>query len=221
MHYLASRPSRWSPDRSWPAIVVITDAYRNFDSTAALFAATPAAERFVIVVPLVLSGGGPAQLHQDDFDYDPAAWARAGTEGNCGFDEHGLQAMIEDLRRRDHVTRLFITGWEAGGHVVLSQVLNHPERWDGAAVATPNFIGRCVNDGATPAPDRDVPMRMFHGSADSLTDGRTNPLPHQWVVFDSLARKRGFTNLAQVEVPEGQHGPLAAAIVSYFEGLLK
>lgn len=217
LRYYVSRPPRWSPDRSWPAIVVVTDAYRDFAGAESLFARTPGAEAFVIATPLVLSGGGTAQAHRDDFDYDAAAWARAGRDGNCRFDDDGLQAMLEDLRRRDHVGPVFLTGWEAGGHVVLSQVLNHPERWAGAAAATPNYQGRCTGPAAPPEDSgaRHLPIRQFRGSRDTAT----GPLSGQWGRFERIARSRGFTDVATVRVPGGVHGPLATAIVSYFGSL--
>ena len=73
MRYVASPPDDWKPDREWPVLVVITDAYRAFEETTRVFAKARGAAPFVIVTPLVLSGGGTAQQHMTDFDYDRAA----------------------------------------------------------------------------------------------------------------------------------------------------
>ena len=170
MRYWVALPAGWESARQWPVVVVIPDAYRHFEEATRDFAAARGNLPFVVVTPLVLGGGGTAQQHMDDFDYGQEVWARIATEGNCKFDEDGLTAVLVDVRQRFHTQeRVFLTGWEAGGHVVLAQLLNHPERLRAVGVATPNFAGRCVADG--PAPDersRALPVRMFHGSLDVL-----------------------------------------------------
>jgi len=215
MHYLISLPAGWTPDRRWPALVVIPDADRHFDEATRTFAAARGNLPFIIVTPLVLSGGGTAQQHMGDFDYDGAAWTRASRDGNCTFDEDGLTAVIADVRTRYHAEdKFFITGWEAGGHVVLSQVLDHPERWRAAAVATPNFIGRCLAGGAPThdATTAALPVRVLHGSLDHAAWSVGQPLYSQWLRLDSLAQARGFTNVKEVVAPGRDHGPLAQEV---------
>lgn len=219
LHYLVSRPAGWTPTSGWPAIVIIPDAYREFDSTERAFVTTPGADGFVVVTPLVLSGGGPAQLHREDFDYDASAWARADRDGNCGFDEAGIQALLTDLAAKDHVTKVFITGWEAGGHVALAQALDHPERWAGVAVATPNYIGRCVSEPQSTHSQLALQLRIrvFHGDADASWKAG-NPLFREWDEFVKEARGRGFLDLGEQTVA-GPHGSLAAPVVAYFRTL--
>lgn len=216
MHYFVSQPQGWTPNRVWPVLVVITDADRQFESTAGVFANARGSRPFVIVTPLVLSGGGTAQQHMTDFDYDRATWDLAAKDGNCKFDEDGLTAVLADVRRRFHTdARVFITGWEAGGHVVLSQALNNPERYRGAVAVTPNFQQRCVAEppAAHNATATRLPIRNLVGTLDQLAQG---PIGGQWRAFESLARARGFTDLSLISVPGRGHGALAADV---FEAL--
>ena len=224
MHYLVSLPIGWNSQRQWPAVVVIPDAYRHFEEATRDFSAARGDRPFVIVTPLVLGGGGTAQQHMDDFDYSQAVWARIATEGNCKFDEDGLSSVLSDVHQRFHTDdKVFMTGWEAGGHVVLAQLLNHPERIRAVAVSTPNFAGRCVND-LVPARDPvnlGIPVRMFHGSLDSAGTAQGTPLNSQWRRFDALARSRGYTDLRDVEAPNRGHGSLSEEVMAWFATLTK
>jgi dienelactone hydrolase len=223
MHYRVSLPANWTPERQWPVVIVIPDAERRFDEATREFSAARGERPFVLVTPLVLSGGGAAQQHMSDFDYSPDVWARIATDGNCKFDDDGLTAVIADVRQRFHTEdKVFMTGWEAGGHVVLAQVLNHPERFRAAAVATPNFISRCVNE-SRPARAKSslgFPVRMFHGSLDTLFAARSTPLNSQWERFDALARSLGYADLAPVEAPNRGHGNVSAEVMAWFATLV-
>lgn len=223
MHYLVSLPSGWDARRQWPVVVVIPDADRHFAEATRAFSAARGDRPFVIVTPLVLGGGGTAQQHMGDFDYSQDVWARIAKDGNCKFDEDGLTAVLSDVRQRFHTDdKVFMTGWEAGGHVVLAQLLNHPERLRAVAVSTPNFLGRCLND---PVPAREgvnlgMPVRMFHGSLDTAA-AQDTPLNSQWKRFDALARSRGYTDLREVEAPNRGHGSLSAEVMAWFATLIK
>lgn len=223
MHYFVSLPDGWSPERGWPVLVVITDAYREFQSTARAFAQARGARPFIIVVPLVLSGGAPARAHANDFDYSAGDWSMAAREGNCRFDERGITAMLADVRARYHAEpRMFIAGWEAGGHVVPSQLFNHPERLRGVVAVTPNFQSRCVDRHATAAgAAAPIPIRGFHGSDDTAWGSADRPwLVDQWQRADSLARARGFANVKDTVIQGEGHGAMPSAIVEFFGQLV-
>jgi NAD(P)-dependent dehydrogenase (short-subunit alcohol dehydrogenase family) len=221
MHYLIALPNGWTATRRWPVVVVIPDANREFDNVARLFAAARGSQPFIIVVPLVLSGGGTARQHMGDFDYSTATWAFADSAGNCAFDDAGMTAVLRDLREKFSADdRTFVTGWEAGGHVVLAQLFAHPDRYRGAVAVTPNFQGRCVTSIAhAPASTAAIPVRGFHGSSDAgWSDG--SPLRAQWPRADSAARARGFTNVTDTLIVGQGHGPMPAEVLGFFASLV-
>lgn len=223
MRYFVARPGGWTNDRTWPVLVVITDAYREFESTAQAFAAARGAGRFIIVVPEVLSGGAPAKAHATDFDYSAADWAFAERVGNCKFDDDGLAAVLRDVTDQDHgEQRVFITGWEAGGHVVFAQLFNHPERVRAAVAVTPNFQKRCVTEGRRVTGSvAATPIRVFHGADDTAWGSADRPwLVDQWHRADSLAKARGFTSVPDSLIPGEGHGAMPNAIIAYFTRLL-
>lgn len=223
IHYFVSLPPGWNALRSWPVIVVIPDAEREFRKTAETFAAARGSTPFVIVVPMILGGGGTAQQHKTEFDYPDSVWGIADRVGSCDFDEAGLTAVLDDVRRLYHTdSKFFLTGWEAGGHVVIPQLLRHPERIRAVAVVTPNFQGRCVTPATRRLTDAEsqIPVRVFGGDKDPAW-ASSSPLVTQSARFDSLAKARGFRSVSDSLIRNGGHGALAGDVVKYFATLLK
>lgn len=223
MHYFVSLPEHWTPDRDWPVVVVITDAYREFQATARAFADARGSKPFIIVVPLVLSGGAPAQKHMTDFDYSASDWAVAERVGNCKFDEDGMTAALADVRARYRGDpRVFFTGWEAGGHVVLAQLFNHPDRVRGVVAATPNYLARCVQGNAKPSRvAASIPIRGFHGSDDTGWGAADQSWwVTQWRLVDSTARARGFTSVKDTVIQNEGRGSMPSAVLSFFAALI-
>ena len=221
IRYFLSLPQGWTRDRRWPVAMVITDADREFENTARAFAAARGAAPFIVVVPLVLSGGGPARQHMPDFDYAPAVWAFADSVGNCRFDADGITAVLRDVQERFGADeRMFITGWEAGGHVVLAQLAEHPERIRAVVAVTPNYQGRCVTAPRRAPQASTIPIRVFHGSEDpSWAPGQ--PLYAQWFRIDSMTRALGLTNVADTLIAGRGHGALPADVLRFFARLLE
>ena len=223
IHYFVSLPLGWNTQRTWPLLVVIPDAEREFRKTAIAFAAARESTPFVIVVPMALGGGGTAQQHKTDFDYPDSVWSIADRVGSCTFDEDGLTAVLDDVRRLYHTeAKIFLTGWEAGGHVVVPQLLAHPERIRAVAIVTPNFLGRCITPATRRLTDAEslIPVRVFGGSDDPAWTS-ASPLFIQSARFDSLARTRGFRNVSDSLIRNRGHGALAADVLGYFSTLLK
>src|SRR5947207_14506998 len=223
MHYVISLPPGWNAQRTWPVLVVIPDAEREFRKTAETFAAPRGSTPFVIVVPMVLGGGGTAHQHKSNFDYPDSVWHVADRVGYCDFDEDGMTAVLDDVRRVYHTdSKIFLTGCEAGGDVVIPQLLRHPERIRAVAVVTPNFLGRCVTPATRKLTDAEsqIPVRIFGGDKDPAW-ASTSPLFTQSARFDSLARTRGFRNVGDSLIKNRSHGALAGDVVEYFATLLK
>jgi hypothetical protein len=196
IQYLVSRPTGWTADRTWPVLVIVESADRTFDQTMRAFVAARGSQPFILVTPFVLTAGGTAQQHAAEFPYDSAAWARARRDGNCGFDNQGLAAVLADLQRRDHAEpRYFIAALEAGGHVAWADVLHHPERIRGAALLIPNYIGRCVDGTAVSShPSKaGLPVTLLRAP------GTHRPYD-QWQRARALAQAHGYRGLTEKSV---------------------
>jgi len=77
MKYSASLPAGWTRDRTWPVVVVIPDATRDFDGNLAAFAAVGATSPFIFVAPHVVTSGGPLR---DLETWTAGNWMRVGVE---------------------------------------------------------------------------------------------------------------------------------------------
>jgi hypothetical protein len=219
MRYWVSRPQGWSARQRWPVVVVIPGAEREFLAETREFAAARGTRPFLVVTPLVLSAGGTAQDHRAAFDYPDAAWARAARDGNCTFDRDGLDAVLADIQRLDAADSVvMLAAFEAGGHVAWAQLFSHPQRIAAAALVTPNYIGRCVDEAGIPrfAEHRMPPVRAFAGGRDSLWSA-DSPIRGQWLRARALALAHGFQSLTEIVVPDKGHELMASELLEFLD----
>src|SRR5262245_1861842 len=132
MRYYLALPPGWKADRPWPVLVAIPDAGREFKANLAAFVRARGKRPYILVAPEVLSCGGAGSRTLDHYAYTRAEWDSLQGGDDFAFEDAGLAAVLEDIRRQWHGESLaFLTGWEAGGHTVWAQTLRHPERWRG------------------------------------------------------------------------------------------
>ena len=143
MRYHIALPSGWKADRTWPVLVVIPDAARDFEDNLLRFVHARGDRPYILVAPEVLSCGGARTRTPDRYSYSPSEWASLQGGDDFAFEDAGLAAVLDDVRRQWRgEPKAFLTGWEAGGHTVWAQALRHPERWRGVAPVTPNYQRR-------------------------------------------------------------------------------
>ena len=219
MKYTVSLPAGWTPDRAWPVVIVIPDAARDFAGNLAEFATAGAATPYIFVAPhVVTSGGSRGYRDAPGFRYTAAEWREVDRLGDFRFDEEGVAATIADVRERFHGDdRVYLTGWEAGGHTVWALLLRHPEQFRAVAPVSTNFQGRWLDADqpvARPAVMPEVRV-LFCGGECFPADVRGH-LMTQTQEAIALARSRGFGEIA-IDVREGtRHGPLAADVLAWF-----
>jgi hypothetical protein len=219
MRYWVSRPQGWSARRRWPVVLVIPGAEREFLAETRAFAAARGTRPLLVVTPLVLSAGGTAQDHRPEFDYPEAAWARAARDGNCTFDRDGLDAVLADIQRLDAADSVvMLAAFEAGGHVAWAQLFSRPQRIATAALVTPNYIGRCVDEAGIPRFEehRVPPVRAFAGGRDSLWTANS-PIRGQWLRARAIALAHGFQSLTEIVVPDKGHEFMADTLLQFLD----
>lgn len=224
MRYLVSRPLGWKAGESYPVVVAITDGDREFEETARAFIAVRGKQPWVIVVPEVLTGGPSARVwsnHRGRFDYDRLMWQRIWNGTECGFDGAGMTALVADVKRLDSPSgKFYLTGWEAGGHVVWAQFFRHPETWAAIAAISPNYISRCMEDrkfARAPA-DSGPPVRLFYSARD--TAGVPGGVLYtQWVAVRRIATRQGFAHLSEKSVTRRPRGPMPREVLAWFDSL--
>ena len=223
MRYLVSRPLGWKVGESYPVVVAITDGDREFEKAVRAFMAARGTRPWVIVVPEVLTAGPEwsRSSQRTRFDYDRFALRRIRNGTACGFDAAGMTALIADVKRLDSPAgRFYLTGWEAGGHVIWAQYFRHPQTWAAIAAISPNYVGRCMEDRkfAAPPADSGPPVRLFYGAQDS--GGVPGGILYaQWITVKRIADRQGLAHLSEKSVPARPRGPMPLEVLAWFDSL--
>jgi hypothetical protein len=219
MRYLVSRPAHWNTGHTWPVLVIIADARREYREAIQEFMTARGARPYVLVCPVTLTSGGDAHRIREAFQYPDSAWARASRDGDCAFDRAGLDAVLADVRARDHGdARVFMAGLEAGGHVEWAELLGHPERLRAVAFSVPNYIGRCMDESAVKplaSGAARLPVRVYRGERDSLWLG-ARPFRTQYLRGRALAEKLGICEFSEVLVRGQGRGFYADSVLAWF-----
>ena len=219
MQYYVSLPKAWSGNRTWPVVMIIEAAEREFLRTLNVFEKARGDRPFILVTPLVTTNGGANYRQAETYHYSEETWAKI-QENRCGFDFDGIAAVAADVRKLYHgESQYFLTGWEAGGHTVWALLFAHPEEVRAAAPAVTNYAARCMDGGFKNSPARvNLPVTVFQ------VDTERDKAPGRYVYLQSqeamkTAREHGFENVSQRVAAGRPHGPLAEEVLEYFAGL--
>jgi len=223
MRYHLALPAGWSRERSWPVVVVIPDAAREFRANLQAFVAARGRRPFILVAPEVLTCGGSNSLTPDHYSYTRAEWDSLRAGDDFAFDDAGLAAVLADIHRLwQGEARAFLTGWEAGGHTVWAQALRRPERWRGVAPVSTNYARRGLSDSTfSTGPARAwLPIQPFRfGVPTGNAVAAARYIDDQTARALADARAHGFAPGAVRVVAGAGHGPLPDAVLAWCDSL--
>jgi predicted esterase len=216
MRYYLSLPPRWKPGSTgWGVVVAIESADRDFKANAGEFVKEQKSlgSQFIVVVPEVVTNGGPRYREAPGYSYSEDDWSRVAKDGEWKFDEDGIAAVVADVHRLygGH-SKYFLTGWEAGAHTVFAMAFNHPENLGGVAAVCPNYAGRYVNFSTRPE-RRGLNILVLAGNDDpGWAPGK--PLYEQTKRAEAEGKAHGFSFMEKTF--PGGHGPLAFRVLAMF-----
>jgi dienelactone hydrolase len=223
MRYSIAMPNGWAAGKTWPVVVVIADAHRDFVANLTRFAAVHTSTPFILVAPEVLTCGGTRGQTSPPYSYSTEEWRLARNVGEFEFDDAGLAAVLEDVHSKwGGETRAYLTGWEAGGHTVWAETLRRPERWHAVAPVTPNYQGRGLSaETFSEARERAaLPIQVLWCGAPTGDAAKFSAnLRSQADRALADAREHGFTPAPVRVVPGADHGPLETAVMAWFDSL--
>ena len=223
MRYHVALPSGWNSDRTWPVLVVIPDAARDFKDNLARFVRARGDRPYILVAPEVLSCGGARTRTPDRYSYFPTEWASLQHGDDFAFEDAELAAVVDDVRKQWRgEPKAFLTGWEAGGHTVWAQALRHPERWRGVAPVTPNYQRRGLDARSfSHAPERaTLPIQPFRcGAPKGEMAAYVSQLDAQIELALRDAREHGFRPQPKRVVAGADHGPLPEVVFAWCDSL--
>lgn len=157
--YLLYVPAKYTDARQWP-LVITCHGTPPYDSAAAQFEEWRGlAERrgFLLAAPDLIGTRG---------DFTPP---RAEQIRRQLADEEAILGLIRTIQSAYAIddSRIFLTGWSAGGYAVLFTGLRHPDVFRALSVRQGNFDSAFVEP-CIPFLDRHQPIQIMFGSEDVL-----------------------------------------------------
>ncbi len=223
MRYHVSLPAGWTPGHTWPVVVVIADAHRDFAENLERFAAARGARPWILVAPEVLTCGGTRDQASPPYAYTDADWRAARAVPDHDFDDAGLAAVIAEVHQKwGGEERPYLTGWEAGGHTVWAQALRRPERWRAVAPVSTNYAGRGITEATfARGPGRAaLPIQPFLCGAPTGEYAAALPILRQQTErARTEARSHGFQPAPIRDLPGMDHGPMPEAVLAWFDSV--
>ncbi|MDP4265691.1 MAG: dienelactone hydrolase family protein [Bacteroidota bacterium] len=222
MQYYVSLPSGWNKNKKWPVVVVVEAAEKEFKVNAERFANARKQMPFIIVAPVIVTNGNYGKRDPKIYPYSSTVWDEIDKEGACSFDINGLQAVMKDVRQLYNAEeKIYITGFEAGAHLVWAMIFQHPEQLMAAVAVAGNYRNRCMETQSfsDDKSKNELPVRAMYGEKDSLFS-KKGGLFSQWLEAKQLAEKHGYKNITEEEIKAKGHVPLPAEVLNYFSSLL-
>jgi poly(3-hydroxybutyrate) depolymerase len=223
MQYYVSLPKGWTKTKAWPVVVVLEAAEKEYKQNAERFVAARNEMPFIIVAPFNTNNGNQGRRDPKLFPYSNETWDYIDKVGDCQFNDEGIEKIIQEVAAKyNGEKKVYITGFEAGTHVLWSIVLNHPQLLNAAASVAGNFRNRCVEVGkiSNDQSRKKLPIKSFVGDADEYF-GPSGKLYNQWTEVKSIAIANGFENISETIISKKSHEPMPAEVLNYFFSLLK
>lgn len=221
MQYYVSLPDQWSAANTWPVVVVLEAAEKQYKENLIRFIDARGDKPFILVAPFIVTNGKQGLYDPEIFPYSAATWKRIDSAGTCAFDMEGLAAVTHDVREKFRGDdRFYMTGFEAGAHLLWAYTMTHPQQLSGVAAVAGNYIRRCVDEKIKPIPSSEarLPIRYFAGSLDTVwaPGGR---IYGQWKDAEKTAAALGFQSLSEEIVLGKGHTPIPDVVLRYFYDL--
>ncbi len=223
MQYYVSLPQGWNKTKSWPIVIVLEAAEKEFKKNAERFASARGNYPFIIVAPINTDNGNQGRRDASVFPYTTETWDYIDKVGDCQFNNTGIKQIIKDVSQQyNGEGQVYLTGFEAGAHGVWAFVFNDPEYLKAAAPVAGNFRNRCVDESKLKSHQAvaSLPIRSLFGEADSYF-GPKGQIYNQWQAAKDLALKQGFQNINETIVADKAHEPMPKEVLDYFYSLLK
>lgn len=218
IQYYISLPNDWSANAKWPVVVVLEEAAKEFKKNAERFIAARKDMPFIIVAPIITTNGNYGIRDSSVYPYSTVVWDTIDKISSCKFDMDGLQNIITDIKKNyGSADKVFLTGFEAGTHLLWAVVFQHPEWLCAAAPVAGNYRGRCVDDNvfSDDISKIQLPIKNFTGSEDEYF-GKQGKLYSQYLEAKNLALSHGYKNISEIEIAGKGHVSLPDEVMNYF-----
>lgn len=223
IQYYISLPNNWSSKTNWPVVIMLSDAEKQFKKDAEQFVSARKDLPFIVIAPFITTNGNQGHRDSTIYPYSKSVWDSIDKISICKFDIDGLQSIIKDVKKNYSGSgKVFITGFEAGTHLVWAMIFQHPELLYAAAAVAGNYRSRCMESNSFSSdPSRiNLPIKSFTGSNDK-DFGVNGRVYSQYQEAKSVALSHGYKNISETEVQGKAHVPLPENVLDYFNSVWK
>jgi predicted peptidase len=223
MKYYISLPNKWSASKKWPIVVIAEAAEKEFRKNAERFVTARGDMPFIIVAPCNTTNGNHGLRDTTIYPYSTAVWDTIEAMTTCRFDLEGVQQIIKDVQKMySGSEKIFLTGFEAGAHLVWAMVFQHPELLYAAAPVAGNFRNRCMDISPfSNDPSRSkLPVKNFV-TLDDKDFGKNGRFYNQFEEAKKMALDHGYKNITESVIEGKGHVPLPDEVLNYFYTLWK
>ena len=220
MQYYVSLPDGWTREKTWPIVVVIESADKEYKENALRFVRARKKMPFIIVAPYNVNNSRSGRRDPAIFPYSPATWDYIEKVGDCQFNMDGLTQVVKDVQAAyNGDEKYYLTGFEAGTHTVWQMTFQHPERLKAVAAVAGNYNrNSCMQDPASFSNDLSrvvLPVVGFTPELDSFY-GPGAVVYNQWQAARQAAIDHGYKKVSEIIVPHKGHIPLPDEVMEYF-----
>jgi predicted peptidase len=223
IQYYLSLPKGWNKKKQWPVVIILEAADKEYKKNLDRFITARGDMPFILIAPFNTNNGNQGRRDPKLFPYSTETWDYMDKVGDCQFNDDGIQNIIKEVSANyNGEQKIYITGFEAGTHVLWSIVFNHPEWLKAAASVAGNFRNRCVEPSkiSNALSKQNLQIKSFVGEKDEYF-APSGKVYNQWTEVKSLATSHGFENISETVLPDKGHVPMPDEVMSYFNSLLK
>jgi predicted esterase len=216
MQYHLALPKGWSAARTWPIVVTVEGAGCNWLGNCNAFLGQRGDRPFILVTPITFANTNA--LDPKKYPYPQELLDEVEKSGRIKFDEEGLLAVLEEVRKDfNGQEKFFITGFSGGGNLTWRMIFGHPDKLAGASPACANFY---MTGTVSQAPEREtLPVKALQGDKDEYLNQPPN-LEQQWLKAKQLCDENGFKNVSRVMLPGVGHSACGKEVLDFFASLL-
>ena len=222
MQYYISLPKGWNSSRKWPVAVVLEAAEKDYKVNAERFLSTRGDLPFILIAPINTNNGNQGRRDPSIFPYSTETWDYMDKVGDCQFNDEGILNIIADVAKQyNGESKIYVTGFEAGTHVLWSFVFNHPEILMAAVPVAGNWRNRCfIPEQITNDPNKKkFPIHSIVGEQDEGF-GPKGIVYGQWTSVRDLAASHGYKDISETVVAKQGHVPMPEEVWAYFRSLI-
>ncbi|KAF0243401.1 MAG: hypothetical protein FD180_3441 [Planctomycetota bacterium] len=214
LRYFLSLPPGWTPDKTWPVLVVCEGAGGNYRDQCARFASYRKDVPVIVMAPCTFTNSGGPRKDKHPW-YSAEVIAEWTNKNTLDFDEAGMLAGLADLRREYGAEeKFFIAGYSGGGILTWWTIFRRPAELRGAFPACANYGG---SPPTPPEGGRDLVIRAFQGDK----DGHLEMLTESWKRAEEQLKKWEYTDFSRTLLPGVGHTACHEPIYKAIQEILK